>query len=146
MDNSDLKHGMTAPLRTGASDCPFCSPGAGRTFLVTELVLGIWDDFPVSPLHALLIPRRHVADWFEATTTEQQALTAAIALARAAIEARATAAGHPKPDGYNVGFNAGEASGQSVFHLHLHVIPRYRGDSPQPRGGIRAVIADKADY
>lgn len=127
-------------------DCPFCAPDPGRVFLQGELVLGLWDAFPVSPGHALLIPRRHVTDWFEAAPGEQAALTTAIADARALIDDRAAREHRPKPDGYNIGFNAGAAAGQTVFHLHIHVIPRYAGDTANPRGGIRAVIPGKAAY
>lgn len=120
--------------------CPFCRPDPDRVFLESEHVLGLWDGFPVSPGHALLVTRRHVPTWFDATPAEQQALTAAVALARREIERR------HQPQGYNVGFNAGEAAGQSVFHLHVHVIPRYQGDTPDPRGGVRGVIPGKAAY
>lgn len=126
--------------------CPFCAPDPARVFLATELVLGLWDGFPVSSGHALLITRRHVADWFQATAGEQAALTAAISEARTLIEARAAREGRPMPDGYNVGFNAGAAAGQTVFHLHVHVIPRYAGDVADARGGIRHVIPGKAIY
>ena len=68
------------------------------------------------------------------------AIVRAIAIARREIETR------HKPDGYNVGFNSGEAAGQTVFHLHMHVIPRYRGDMADPRGGIRLVVPSKARY
>jgi diadenosine tetraphosphate (Ap4A) HIT family hydrolase len=128
------------------ASCPFCSPEASRIFLETDLVLGLWDGFPVSSGHALLIPRRHVADWFQATAGEQAALTAAISEARTLIEAWAAREGRPMPDGYNVGFNAGAAAGQTVFHLHVHVIPRYAGDVADARGGIRHVIPGKANY
>jgi diadenosine tetraphosphate (Ap4A) HIT family hydrolase len=135
------------PKSTEASvTCPFCQVDPQRVFLATAYVLGIWDAFPVSPGHALLIPRRHVATWFEASAAERQALAAAISDAQSMIEARARSQGESLPDGYNVGFNAGEAAGQTVFHAHVHVIPRYRGDSPSPRGGVRAVIPGKAAY
>ena len=123
-----------------ASPCPFCSPNPTRTFLSTSLILCVWDAFPVSQGHALLIPRRHVETWFDATEEEQCALTAAIGTARAEIEKR------HHPDGYNVGMNLGTAAGQTVPHLHLHVIPRYAGDSPDPRGGVRWVVPHRADY
>jgi diadenosine tetraphosphate (Ap4A) HIT family hydrolase len=129
-----------------AVPCPFCDPESGRVFLNAELVIGLWDGFPVSPGHALLIPRRHVADWFQATADEKAALASAIDQARTAIETWAATKSRPKPDGYNVGFNAGAAAGQTVFHLHVHVIPRYSGDATDPRGGIRAVIPGKAAY
>lgn len=128
------------------SACPFCNPEASRIFIETDLILGLWDGFPVSPGHALLVPRRHVTDWFQASPAEHAALIAAIGEARVSIEAQANRQGQPMPDGYNVGFNAGVAAGQTVFHLHVHVIPRYLGDAENPRGGIRGVIPGKATY
>ncbi len=120
--------------------CPFCTPDPDQVFLQTDLILGLWDKYPVSPGHALLIPRRHVADWFEATPKEQQALTEALSTARTAIQEKY------QPDGFNIGINAGEAAGQTIFHLHIHLIPRYQGDEADPRGGIRKLFPGKAEY
>jgi len=120
--------------------CPFCNPSDDRLFHHGRLVLGLWDQFPVSPGHALIIPRRHVASWFEATDEERAELMAVVDDARAAIERV------HQPDGYNLGVNIGHVAGQTVFHLHVHVIPRYHGDVPAPRGGVRHVIPEKADY
>lgn len=114
--------------------------GDDRQFLATSLVLGIWDRFPVSPGHALLVPRRHVKTWFDATEQEQQALIAAIGAAKTAIELEHA------PDGYNIGINSGEAAGQTISHLHVHLIPRYKGDVDDPRGGVRLVLPEKAAY
>ena len=127
-------------VATLSGNCPFCDIADDRVFLSTRLVIGIWDGFPVSPGHALLIPHRHIATWFDATTEEQQALVAAIDAAKTAIEREHS------PGGYNIGINSGEAAGQTVQHLHVHVIPRYSGDVPDPRGGVRWVISDKAAY
>jgi superfamily II DNA or RNA helicase/HKD family nuclease/diadenosine tetraphosphate (Ap4A) HIT family hydrolase len=120
--------------------CPFCQPAADRIFYSGEHVVGLWDAFPVSPGHALLVPRRHIADWFQADPAEQLELTRAIAVARAAIETR------HQPDGYNIGVNVGAAAGQTIFHLHIHLIPRYTGDVADPRGGVRHVIPDRGNY
>jgi ATP adenylyltransferase len=122
------------------ADCPFCFPDATRIFHAGPLVLGLWDGFPVAPGHALLIPRRHVTGWFEATPEERAELTAALDLARAAILKV------HRPDGFNIGVNVGAAAGQTVAHLHVHVIPRYAGDVPDPRGGVRHVIPANARY
>lgn len=103
-------------------------------------MLVLRDAFPVSPGHLLLVPRRHIASWFDATPEEQQALTTTIAVARALVEQE------HQPDGYNVGMNLGPAAGQTVMHLHLHVIPRFHGDMPDPRGGVRWVLPARADY
>jgi diadenosine tetraphosphate (Ap4A) HIT family hydrolase len=104
------------------------------------LVLGIWDRYPISPGHALLIPKRHVATWFEATAEEQAALLTAVDAARAEIER------DHRPDGYNMGINIGPAAGQTVPHLHVHLMPRYEGGVSDPRGGVRYVIPSKANY
>jgi superfamily II DNA or RNA helicase/diadenosine tetraphosphate (Ap4A) HIT family hydrolase len=121
--------------------CPFCNPDPARVFLQSELVIGLWDAFPVSPHHALLVTRRHVGSWFEATTDEQHALIDAIDVARQAIRQK-----NEIPDGFNIGINVGAAGGQTVDHLHVHVIPRYFGDVEDPRGGVRYVIPARANY
>lgn len=126
--------------RPGSAPCLFCDLSAERTFFRGELVIGVWDAYPVSPGHALLIPRRHVATFFEARREEQSGLLEALDAARAIIDARY------RPDGYNIGINNGAAAGQTIFHLHLHLIPRYSGDVADPRGGVRVVIPDKANY
>ena len=100
----------------------------------------LWDTYPVSPGHALLVPHRHIPRWFDATAEEQAELTSAIEQARVAIEKRFS------PQGYNIGFNDQKAAGQSVPHLHIHVIPRYEGDVDFPRGGIRTIIPARAAY
>lgn len=121
-------------------DSPFINPDPARVFYESELVIGLWDAFPVSPGHALIVPRRVVATWFEASRAEQIGILDGIEAAKAAIEQRHT------PQGYNIGINAGEAAGQTIFHLHVHVIPRYTGDVPDPRGGVRHVIPARANY
>jgi diadenosine tetraphosphate (Ap4A) HIT family hydrolase len=122
------------------STCPFCHPTGGAVFLETSLVLGLWDGFPVSPGHGLIVPRRHFGTWGEATEEERAELAAAIA------EVQRIIGELHHPAAFNVGFNDGPAAGQTVGHLHLHVIPRYDGDVPDPRGGIRMVIPHKARY
>ena len=120
--------------------CPFCRNFESRLAFEDRLLLGLWDKFPVSPGHLLIVPRRHVAGWFEATDAERAALTQALETARTVIEEEHA------PDGYNIGMNLGESAGQTVFHLHIHVIPRYKGDCNDPRGGVRLVMPDKAAY
>jgi superfamily II DNA or RNA helicase/HKD family nuclease/diadenosine tetraphosphate (Ap4A) HIT family hydrolase len=120
--------------------CPFCSPDPGRVFLRLEHVFALWDGFPVSDGHALIVPHRHIATWFEATAEERAALFGAIETVCGVIRA------HWHADGFNVGVNLGEAAGQTVPHLHLHVIPRRHGDVPDPRGGVRHVIPGKGFY
>ncbi len=120
--------------------CPFCDPDPDQVFLETDLVIGLWDKYPISPGHALLVPRRHVAGWFDASAEERSALMAALDIARdKVLELH-------QPDGFNIGVNSGEAAGQTIFHLHVHLIPRYTGDQEDPRGGVRNIIPDRADY
>jgi diadenosine tetraphosphate (Ap4A) HIT family hydrolase len=109
-------------------------------FFEDELVRALWDDYPLSPGHALVVPRRHVASFFETTLDERAALLNALDRAKHVIELEHC------PDGYNLGVNDGQAAGQTVFHLHAHLIPRYRGDREDPRGGVRWILPDKAAY
>lgn len=104
------------------------------------LAFAIHDAFPVSPGHTLIIPRRVVSTWWEATAEEQRDLLDLVNKVKAALDASHS------PDGYNVGFNSGVAAGQTVVHLHIHVIPRYHGDMSDPRGGVRHVIPSKGNY
>lgn len=120
--------------------CPFCEPVSGRVFYNNSSILCLWDGYPVSDGHALVIPKRHIATWFEASFDEQASLFKGIELARQEILR------HYEPDGFNIGINVGEAAGQTVPHLHIHVIPRYLGDVFDPRGGVRHVIPGKANY
>jgi superfamily II DNA or RNA helicase/HKD family nuclease/diadenosine tetraphosphate (Ap4A) HIT family hydrolase len=121
------------------SDCPFCTYPPARLVLATDLLFAVRDAHPVSEGHTLVIPRRHVATFFDATIEERAAIGEAIVVLKAQLDAEL----RPRPDGYNVGFNAGEAAGQTVMHLHVHVIPRYTGDVDDPRGGIRGAIPSK---
>ena len=121
--------------------CPFCDPDISCIFYDDDpLFLCFWDGFPVSPGHALVIPRRHVATWFAATAQEKESLLKGIEIAKRVIEEQY------QPDGFNIGINVGEAAGQTVPHLHVHLIPRYKGDVEDPRGGVRYVIPDKGNY
>lgn len=120
--------------------CVFCSPSSNMVFFENQLVQCIWDAYPVSPGHALIIPRRHVETLFEASSEEKEAMFAAIDKAREVIEKK------HNPTAYNIGINSGRDAGQTVPHLHLHVIPRYRDDIDDPRGGIRNVLPSKAKY
>ena len=123
-----------------SADCPFCRPDPSRVFHEDSLVIGLWDSFPVSEGHALIVPRRHVPTWFDASEEERHALIKGIDIAREEILRR------HQPDGFNIGINDGAAAGQTVMHLHIHLIPRYKGDIPDPRGGVRHIFPDKADY
>jgi len=121
--------------------CPFCEPDGSRIFYDDDpIFLCLWDGFPVSPGHALVIPRRHVVTWFDATAQEQESLLKGIEIAKREIEKQY------QPDGFNIGINVGAAAGQTVSHLHVHLIPRYTGDVEDPRGGVRYVIPEKGNY
>ncbi|MCB9731983.1 MAG: HIT family protein [Deltaproteobacteria bacterium] len=119
---------------------PFLDRPASDRVAENHLAFALRDGFPVSEGHTLLIPKRLVATWFDATRDEHLALLDLADLVKADLD-RTLA-----PDGYNLGVNVGPAAGQTVMHLHLHLIPRYAGDVPDPRGGVRHVIPDKANY
>ena len=106
----------------------------------TEQVLVLADGFPVSPGHALVVPRRHVAGLFDLDADEQAAVWSMVAEVRAELAQGLT------PDGFNIGLNDGRAAGQTVMHAHVHVIPRSHGDVADPRGGVRWVVPGKAAY
>jgi superfamily II DNA or RNA helicase/diadenosine tetraphosphate (Ap4A) HIT family hydrolase/HKD family nuclease len=105
-----------------------------------ELAFAVRDRFPVSPGHTLVVPRRHIASWWQATPAERAALLDLVEEVKHALD------DDRRPDGYNIGFNDGAAAGQTVGHLHVHVIPRYAGDMADPRGGVRHVIPAKGNY
>jgi diadenosine tetraphosphate (Ap4A) HIT family hydrolase len=128
------------PTVPPSTACPFCAPPEARVFYRSDIVVGLWDSYPVSPGHALLVPCRHVPTWFDASENERAALLALLDVAKAEIDKRF------RPDGYNIGINCGAAAGQTVFHLHVHLIPRFAGDVADPRGGVRYVIPAKANY
>jgi diadenosine tetraphosphate (Ap4A) HIT family hydrolase len=118
--------------------CPFC--GITDSIISNDLVYAVWDKYPVSNGHILLLPFRHVVNYFELTKKEQFSLLELLDKAKEILEKQY------KPDGYNIGINIGEAAGQSVEHLHLHLIPRYYGDIEDPRGGVRGVIPSKQKF
>jgi diadenosine tetraphosphate (Ap4A) HIT family hydrolase len=120
--------------------CPFCELTRERILDEDSLSLTIRDGYPVSPGHTLVLPRRHVASLFEVTDAERHALWKALIRARAVLEREF------HPDGYNLGVNDGATAGQTVMHLHVHLIPRYRGDSDDPRGGVRHCIPGRGYY
>jgi diadenosine tetraphosphate (Ap4A) HIT family hydrolase len=129
---------MTPP--SASKPCPFCTLPASRIVEENGHAVLILDGYPVSPGHSLVIPKRHVGSFFEVTEIERAALFSLL------DRAKELAAGQHRPDGYNIGINDGAAAGQTVPHLHIHLIPRYDGDQPDPRGGVRWVMPQKADY
>lgn len=118
--------------------CLFCAPR--DVTRRNALAYTTRDSYPVSPGHTLILPVRHCSDFFDLSPEEMAACMELLAEERRALDREF------KPDGYNVGLNVGQAGGQSVPHAHIHLIPRYAGDHPNPRGGIRQIIPWKADY
>ena len=118
----------------------FCRIPREQILIDGPLAVAARDSYPVSKGHTLIIPRRHVASFFETTDEERQAMMKLLDEMKAMLDRE------HKPDGYNIGINNGAAAGQTVMHLHMHLIPRYAGDLPDPRGGVRWVIPEKAAY
>lgn len=121
--------------------CLFCNVDEERLIAENELAFAVRDGFPVTELHSLIIPRRHVSDYFELTKEELLACNELLRIVKEEILARDTSV-----KGFNVGANSGLVAGQSIFHCHIHLIPRREGDVPNPKGGIRHVIPGKGAY
>lgn len=122
-------------------ECFFCKCINNHDFVLeNELAFAKFDGFPVSEGHLEVVPKRHVVDWWGTTKEERIAIFDLLDEAKKIIDQKY------HPDGYNIGMNLGETAGQSVMHLHVHLIPRYRGDVPNPRGGVRGVIPEKQNY
>jgi len=130
------------PDANSPSPSPFSAIPEAEWLCANDLAFAIFDSFPVSPGHVLVITRRVVPTYFDCTAAEQAAVMELVGEVKKVLDERL----EPKPDGYNVGFNAGAAAGQTVPHVHVHVIPRYAGDMPDPRGGVRHVIPEKGNY
>ena len=123
------------------NNCPFCKVESEREIIASSLLsVAFYDGFPVSPGHALIIPKRHVSSVFDLLKEERQDLLSLADSVKRILEERY------HPDGYNIGINVGEAAGQSIFHVHMHLIPRYQGDVPSPRGGVRGDMPTKQNY
>ena len=122
-------------------NCVFCNEFRKKTPIYeNELALAYYDEFPVSEGHMLFVTKRHVKTFFETTIEEQNAIFELVRLAKEDLDKKY------HPDGYNIGLNCEEAAGQSVMHIHLHLIPRYKGDVENPRGGVRGVITKNKNY
>ena len=120
------------------SDCVFCR----KLDLIYqgELVFISQDKYPASPGHLLIVPNRHVPNYFDCTDVEVKELWDSVIIAKQLVEEK------HKPDSYNIGINVSKAAGQSVPHTHIHLIPRYLGDVEDPRGGVRSVIPENRTY
>ena len=129
---------MNEPVSRGTGDCRFCTSIANRVIASNAFAVAIRDAFPVTLVHSLVIPRRHVADFFGLTSEEREACAELIHQLRRDILKE-----DPAVEGFNIGMNVGEVAGQTIFHSHIHLIPRRKGDVPNPRGGVRMVIPHK---
>jgi diadenosine tetraphosphate (Ap4A) HIT family hydrolase len=123
-------------MNSTEQSCPLCK--AEDVILRNDHAYVRHDNFQLSRGHVLVVPVRHVANYFDMTLEEKHAVVSLLDQAKALIESEHA------PDGYNIGVNIGKAGGQSRMHVHVHLIPRYEGDVADPRGGIRCVLANKA--
>ena len=128
-------------MRDPNKPCLFCSGKVSGLTKENELAYASYDSFPVSEGHCLIIPKRHVKDYFDLTNEEVIACNELIKDVKKEIELKDSTV-----KGFNVGTNSGKVSGQSVMHCHIHLIPRRVGDVENPQGGVRSVIASKQYY
>jgi diadenosine tetraphosphate (Ap4A) HIT family hydrolase len=121
--------------------CLFCNIENERIIAENDLAYAIRDGFPVTELHTLIIPKRHVEDYFGLSQEELLACDELIRSLKDEIMDSDSSV-----DAFNIGMNAGESAGQTIFHCHIHLIPRRTGDVENPRGGVRHLIPGKGDY
>lgn len=120
------------------TECVLCRER--ESIIANELAFVCYDSYPVNPGHCLIIPHRHVPEYFQATAQEKAAIWSLVDEIKIIIDRKYS------PDGYNIGINIGAMAGQSVPHIHIHMIPRYKGDMENPQGGVRCVIPDRQKY
>jgi diadenosine tetraphosphate (Ap4A) HIT family hydrolase len=121
--------------------CPFCGLDESRQIIAeNEQSIAIYDKYPVNPGHALIIPKRHCASYFDLSIEEQMSCIALVNQVKSIIDKTYAV------NDFNIGINVGEAAGQTIFHVHIHLIPRYKGDVDDPMGGVRGVIPDRRRY
>ena len=121
--------------------CLFCNTEESSFTVQNELAYASYDTYPVSKYHCLIIPKRHIKDFFELTDEELVACNDLIRKVKDEVIKK-----DPKIDGFNLGTNIGRVSGQSILHCHFHLIPRRLGDVENPQGGVRSVIPNKQHY
>jgi diadenosine tetraphosphate (Ap4A) HIT family hydrolase len=133
---------MTVQIRTDNKDLPclFCDTQSLKIVLENDKAIAFYDKYPVQRGHLLIVPKRHAATYFDATDEEIMAIHELIKKGKELLDREFS------PDGYNIGVNVGEYGGQTVMHLHVHLIPRYKGDIDDPRGGIRKAIPNLVPY
>ena len=122
-------------------DCLFCNIPPVRIILENELAYAVRDGYPVTEMHSLIIPKRHIQDYFDLTTEELIACDQLIRSLKDEISNSDNSV-----NGFNIGMNSGETAGQTIFHCHIHLIPRRTGDVDNPRGGVRNVIPGMGNY
>jgi len=123
------------------NDCPFCNIKDNVNVIYQDSSwIAVYDSYPVSKGHVLLIPKRHVKTYFELNYVELASVGVNIGIIKRLLDKKF------KPTGYNIGINCGESAGQTVPHCHIHIIPRYDGDVEDPRGGVRGCIPEKMKY
>ncbi len=122
------------------SACPFCSIPEGEILGENEYAVAVRDRFPVTGGHTLIIPRRHVADYFDLSTIEKDETLALLERMKKRLDDDFS------PAGYNIGMNIGEAAGQRIFHVHIHLIPRIKGKTGKPGGSVKGVIRHAMSY
>jgi len=120
--------------------CPFCEIPASQIIIENEIAKAFYDKYPVQKGHLLIVPKRHFTSYFEATEEEFLAIHRLLNQGKEIVDKAY------QPDGYNIGVNVGTYGGQTVMHLHVHLIPRYKGDIGDPRGGIRKAIPNLVPY
>jgi diadenosine tetraphosphate (Ap4A) HIT family hydrolase len=118
--------------------CVFCN--ISDVVVENELALAFYDKYPVNKGHMLIIPKRHVADYFSLSNEEISSINDLLFKCKVLLDEKY------HPSGYNIGVNCGKDAGQTIFHCHVHIIPRYKGDIDDPRGGVRGVIPEKRIY
>ena len=139
-DRTDFRD-VAASYKIRSPGCSFCEIPVARIIAENELCYAIRDLYPVSELHTLVIPKRHVADYFDLYQPERNAIHTMLEMERAGIRQK-----DANVSGFNMGVNSGEDAGQTIFHCHVHLIPRRQGDLDNPRGGVRGVIPSKRIY
>lgn len=129
------------PIGKEDNSCPFCAPDKQRRPITeTATAYALYDKYPISKGHSLILPKRHCANYFELSTKEQQACWLIANRVKELLQEKY------QPDGFNLGINVNAQAGQTVFHAHIHLIPRYQGDVPEPSGGIRQIIPSDFEW
>ncbi len=123
------------------SNCIFCNLPKDRVVFENDLAIAIYDGFPVTDLHALIIPKRHTENYFKLTNNELFSCNQLLKEFEIEVNKKDNLV-----QGFNIGINTGDVAGQTIFHCHIHLIPRRQGDVDNPRGGVRNIIPGKGDY